>query len=328
MSLAKSKYLGRGMFLLYLDQCAISRFLDDEKNEEWSEIRSLILRGNESRRLLCPASLEHMYETASLDDDRAIALDRLLRSLSFGWSLMPEPRLIARQVNSRLRQLTVTRNQFLQRKLWQHLDNPGTLQALRHAKTGLDKHNAWLMQGLNEFNEMLRKTRRHAPSNMQKLVRHRRSNLYVRAFIKEIDAVIGAGAIIVKASEHHPQVADMPSLVVYALMHEHRIGPDDLLQFRELLRTEGLECIPLLHIKAELEAAQMLRGTEIKASDQYDDTRIASALPYADILITDGVKASAVRELKLDQKYNTMVLSVKRYDRQRLIAVLTEIVNR
>ena len=58
------------------------------------------------------------------------------------------------------------------------------------------------------------------------------------------------------------------------------------------------------------------------------DTRIASALPYADILITDGVKASAVRELKLDQKYNTMVLSVKRYDRQRLIAVLTEIVNR
>ena len=34
----------------------------------------------------------------------------------------------------------------------------------------------------------------------------------------------------------------------------------------------------------------MLQGTEIKPSDQYDDTRIASALPYADILITDGIK--------------------------------------
>src|ERR1700730_15786292 len=73
MSIAKSKYLERGMFLLYLDQCAISRFLDGKKNEEWSEVRSLVLWGNESRRLLCPGSLEHMYETASLDDERAIA---------------------------------------------------------------------------------------------------------------------------------------------------------------------------------------------------------------------------------------------------------------
>jgi hypothetical protein len=110
-------------------------------------------------------------------------------------------------------------------------------------------------------------------------------------------------------------------------MNEHRINPHDLLRFRELLGTEGLEWIPLLHIKAELEAAQMLQGTEIKPSDQYDDTRIASALPYADILITDGVKASTIRELKLDRKYNTRVFSVKRYDRKMLIAALAEIVN-
>jgi hypothetical protein len=179
MSIAKSRYLERGMFLLYLDQCSISRFLDGKKNEEWSEVRSLVLWGYESRRLLCPGSLEHMYETASLDDERAIALDQLLRRLSFGWSLAPEPHLIARQVNSRLRQLTVTRNQFPQRKLWQPLNNPGTLQVLRHAKNGLDKHNAWLVQGLNELNEMLRKG-------------------------NEIDAVIGAGAVIVKASKHPP----------------------------------------------------------------------------------------------------------------------------
>jgi hypothetical protein len=84
---------------------------------------------------------------------------------------------------------------------------------------------------------------------MRNLVRHRRSSLYVRALIDEIDAVIGAGAVIVKASKHHPQVADMPSLVIYALMNEHRINPHDLLRFRELLETEGLEWIPLLHIK-------------------------------------------------------------------------------
>jgi hypothetical protein len=80
-------------------------------------------------------------------------------------------------------------------------------------------------------------------------------------------------------------------------MNEHRTNRHDLLRFRESLKTEGLDWIPLLHIKAELEAAQMLHGTEIKPSDQYDDTRIASALPYADILITDAVKARGRHDL-------------------------------
>jgi hypothetical protein len=78
---------------------------------------------------------------------------------------------------------------------------------------------------------------------------------------------------------------------------------------------------PFATYQAELEAAQMLQGTEIKPSDQYDDTRIASALPYADILITDGVKTSTIRELKLDQKNNTRVCSVKRYDVIAALAV-------
>src|SRR5437773_1636908 len=101
------------MYLVYLDQCILSRFLERPENEPWCDLREIILKGNASRRILCPTSLEHLIETSSLPDKDAIFLVRLMRKLSFGWSLSPEPALIARQIIAKLRNLPLSRGKFL-----------------------------------------------------------------------------------------------------------------------------------------------------------------------------------------------------------------------
>ncbi len=41
-----SKYLNKGMHLVYLDQCILSRFLEKPENEQWRDLRQIILKGN------------------------------------------------------------------------------------------------------------------------------------------------------------------------------------------------------------------------------------------------------------------------------------------
>jgi hypothetical protein len=52
--------------------------------------------------------------------------------------------------------------------------------------------------------------------------------------------------------------------------------------------------------------------------DQYDITRISCVLPYADVLITDGEKAHALRELGLDKEFGVEVFSTKARERTAL----------
>src|SRR5688572_12234629 len=98
-----SKYLKSGMHLVYLDQCVISRFLEKPENDQWSDLREIVLKGNAKRLILCPTSLEHLIETSSLPDAEAVFLDELMGKLSFGWALSNEPMLVTQQIISRLR---------------------------------------------------------------------------------------------------------------------------------------------------------------------------------------------------------------------------------
>src|SRR5438552_13059447 len=120
-----SKYLNKGMHLVYLDQCVLSRFLEKPENEQWQELCNLLLKGNAARRILCPTSLEHLIETSSLPDAEAIFLDKLMGKLSFGWWLSEEPVMITRQIIAKLRDRPFSRAQFLEKRLLKPITYPG-----------------------------------------------------------------------------------------------------------------------------------------------------------------------------------------------------------
>ena len=320
-----SKYLNKGMQLVYLDQCVISRFLSKPENHQWLELRDLVLKGNAARKILCPTSLEHLIETSPLPDAEAICLDKLMGQLSFGWALADEFLLIAWQIVVKLRSRPLSRSQIVEKHRLRPITYPGTLAELRGVKAGLDQHNAWTMQGVNEFNALTRDGRKADGKMLQVLIRLS-SDSFVKKLLAEVSNSLLVGRVVIRVEEHNDTMLNWASKVVYELITKHRLAPEEGQKLCQLLKIEGLGFIPTLKIKAELQAMHFFRREKIEPRDQYDITRAACALPYADIFITDGGKASAIRELKLDTAYETEVFSMKKSELPALTARLKEIV--
>jgi len=313
------------MHLVYLDQCAISRFLPKPDNEQWRKLRDVVLKGNAARRILCPKSLEHLIETSMLPDAEAIFLDELMGKLSFGWALSDEAMLIARQIIAKLRSRPPSRAQFLEKRLLHPITYPGTLAKLREVKSDVDQNNAWVMQGVNELNALTRNGRK-ADTDLLRYFIKRRTGERVKKLLAEVLDSLKTGRVVVRVEEDNDKVLNWASKVVYELIVTHRLALDEGRKLCQLLRAEGLNFIPTLKIKSELEAMQFFRREKIEPGDQYDITRAACALPYADIFITDGGKASAIRELKLDAAYQTEVFSMKKSELNALTTRLGQIV--
>ena len=320
-----SKYLKNGMHLVYLDQCVVSRFLDKSENECWRDLRELVLKGNTRRRLLCPTSLEHLVETSSLPDAEAIFLDELLGKLSFGWALVSEPMLVTGQIVNRLRNRPISRAHFLEKGDLRPITYPGTLSKLREIKSELDQNNALVMQGVNEVNGLVRGGRKPEDDMLCYLIK-RRTDDHVRKLMVEVLNSLKTGRVVLRAEDDNDKVLNWASKIVYELITKHRITLAEGQKLCQLLKSERLECAPTLKIKTELEAMQFFRREKIEPRDQYDITRAACALPYADVFITDGGKASAIRELKLDLKYRAEVFSMKKSELNALTTRLREIV--
>ena len=314
------------MRLVYLDQCVLSRFLDKPKNQQWLELSDLVLKGNAGRKILCPTSLEHLIETSMLPDAEAIILDELMGKLSFGWALSDECLQIARQIIAKLRSRPLCRADFLEKRLLRPITYPGTLAELREVKAGVDQHNAWTMQGVNDLNVFTREGRKGDGKMLQVLIKLS-SDSYVKKLLAEVSNSLLVGRVVVRAEKHNDKMLNWASKVVYELITKQRLALEEGQKLCQLLKIEGLNFIPNLKIKAELHAMQFFRREKIEPRDQYDITRAACALPYADIFITDGGKASAIRELKLDAIYKTEVFSMKKGELQKLTARLKEIVH-
>jgi hypothetical protein len=261
-----------------------------------------------------------------LPDADAIFLDTLINQLSFEKALLTEPFLIAQQIVVKIRRRKYSPSQFLQKRFLRPITHPETLSHLREVKIGLDKNNAWVMQGLNEFNDLIRHKKRADQDILQFFIKLRTTQ-FTKKLNKEVEDSLKTGQVTIRAEDNNPNVMNWASRVVYELITKHRFSPTESQKLCHFLKCEKLEFIPTLKIKAELEAIQFYRREKIEPRDQYDITRAACALPYADIFITDNGKATAIRELKLDRVFKTQVFSIKKFELAALAAKLREIVD-
>jgi hypothetical protein len=313
-----SNYLSHGMQLIYLDQCVVSRLVVRPENEAWRDVRVAIFEAYEQRRLLSPNSLEHLVETAAMHDADAIEADQILRKLSRGWCMQNEARLLARQIFAAIADAPVTRGHFLVKKLLNPLSRPGTLAALRKMKLEMDAHNAWLMQGVNQMNALMRDGRRGGRSTRQFIINETLAGLAKR-LREAISDALASRRFEIRADRHRATLRDWPSTTMYLLANEHRFNGAKFAQLYQMLVAEGVSFIPILRIKGELQGYHFSVRAQMQPRDQYDITRISCALPYADILVTDGEKAHAVRELGLDKAFNVEVFSTKQRERLALV---------
>lgn len=313
------------MWLVYLDQCVISRFLNREENALWRELRDIVLSGNDKHRILCPTSLEHLVETAPLPITDGAFLDDLMRRISFWWALSIESVLIAQQIACKVRRREVSRGHFLEKRVLRPITYPGTLDELRRLKSELDKINSWTVEGVNELNSLTRGGKR-AESDTIKVITKLLIERRVDRLRTELANSLLSGHVVLRAEKHCDKVMDWASKTVYDLIARFRFSTNEAKVLDNLLREEAFDFIPTLKIKAQLQAVQFFRQEKIEPRDQYDITRASCALPYADIFVTDGGKASALRELGLDTVYGTEVFSMKKAELGALTDRLRELV--
>lgn len=319
------KYLTHGMQMVYLDQCVVSRLLERPHNEPWAEVRAAIFAAHAQRRLLSPNSLEHLVETAAMKDADAVEADQILRKLSRGWCLADEAHLVTRQIFCAVKGTNINRAHLLVKKLFTPLTQSGNLEALRAMKAGMDAHNAWLMQGINEVNSLCQDGKR-GNGRVRKLMISRTLEGVTKRLREAIIDAIANRRAEVRADKHRATLKDWPSTIIYTLVKEHRFRSAALAELYKKLVSEGVMFIPTLRIKAELQAYQFSLRAQMKLRDQYDITRISCALPYADILVTDGEKANALRELALDKEFAVEVFSTKERERAALTKRILDLV--
>lgn len=324
-ALMKMSRLGR--IVVYLDQCAVSRFLVPIASPLWAEFREVLIDGVRKKSLICPNSLEHMVETSGLGDSRAFELNEILRELSDGFSVELEPQLIVRQLVSRLRTRNIADDQVFR----QDLIKPMTAEALIHLRqmrAGILDQNTAAMLILNEFNSLVGPRKKWGNRRMLDwLIEHRSRQTYINPLITELRRLLSSGFSVVTANKSDRRFADWSSLVVVSLTRSETLAADDVSQLIQFLEAEGIEFVPTLKIKALLEARQFFVAEKIEPRDQYDITRAACALPYADFYVTDGGKAAAIRELRLDQKFQTTVYSTRESDIRTAIKTISGLLN-
>jgi len=307
------KYFPGNVIVVYLDQCVVSLFLPHAVNKPWKPLCAAIERAVDRGFIICPWSLEHLVETSSLKDPDVHLLQKTLSALSKDWQLRIEPELVGRQIIEQLRGLQVGHTSFLRQGSSPIASSTKELAELRQLKKQADGFNERMMEDVNYVNSLTRSGQRTDSGVLQWMQKEKHRSIIAR-LVHALGAFLKNGSAILTHNRYDRDLADWESIVVRYMVNAENLTHPEAQQLKRLLLERGLEFSPTLLIKAELDARQFAKQEKVEARDQYDITQAACALPYADIYVTDGGKATAIRELKLDQRFRTKIYSTKPAD--------------
>lgn len=319
------KYLKNGMSLVYLDQCAASE-LGSPHRERWNEIDEVLAEGVRWRRVMCPRSVEHICETSRMTASRAQALDRRLRDLSFERAFLPEAELATHQMVAKVRNTATRIDDFLTKHVLSGIEVGSVQHDARFLKSRLDTTLDEIQKPVNEIRAITRRGMRGDDELKQgtiDLVKDR----YCQRLSARLDALSCGIApepeFITVGENTFPHWATF--LCILAVKN-HGFTPREAKQMLRHLDHEGIDAVPAVCIRAELEALFCIRQIKEEPADQWDIMRVASALPYADVMVVDGGRTADIVDLELDRRFKTRVFSTRPADQDRLLTCLREMV--
>jgi hypothetical protein len=321
-----SKFLTDQTQCLYLDQFAVTRICVASPPAEWTEVSALIKQGVKEERLFCPHSVEHLIETTGLDKESAKTIDKESRKLSSGWCFFPEVDVTARYFICKVRNIKMAKRHFIHRKAQHHIDESNVYEKINERR-GTFKE---MVEEANEPVNVIRTAARggkpgkkETRDSVIKIIKDR----YAQEMMERLYLLGTQGRyrprMIMLAGLAIPFWAD---IICSHLVNRHDMTQEEAIKAFNFLQNEGIDAIPTLSIRASLEAMKAYKGTRETSNDQLDIMRIASALPFADIMLIDGPRASEVRELGLDQKFKTIIHSGKKTDLMNLRAQLNTLI--
>lgn len=314
-------------YCVYLDQFAVSSCASSTPQEDWREIKKLILIGIQNEQLVVPYSQEHLLESALRDAERAREQDRFLFNLSGGLSLRPEQDITARLLINCARKRTASIGTFCEKLPIMGFD----------LQNGFDRFGAVK----REFNSMigdavkpvnyLREATTLTPGPTQQLkdfVLHRKMEYYKNELTSRLKKFARYGFFDRKTVSFSFQSIPLwADALMILLIRDYRMSPIEARKIKEALEKWGLKkAVPTLFIRASLEAAMALKHQQETPNDAIDLQRLGAALPFADIVLTDKAKLFDVKLFSLDNIYKADVFSGSKSELFRFKEKLKEIV--
>lgn len=310
------------MRCIYLDQNASSNICSPTTEGKWAEISFLVKEGVKNKKLLIPISIEHYLETSTRTRGDALHHDNELRKLSFGWSMYPEPIISANLLVRKIRNIKLGKTVFLRKE-----------RMLSLAKNSVASN-------FSELRSIFKTTVTGAVSDVNQVRKHTRGGVKPKSKLRD-DLV----STIKQRHAHHiverleslhdsgkfePRIIELSGYKVpfwadtlcHILITSHKLSRKEAKKGAELLKSEGIDLIPSISIRASLEAMMAITDKRETDNDHLDIMRTSCALPLCDMVILDRGKAAHAREIGLDKKHDSVVFSARNDELSSIVRYL------
>jgi hypothetical protein len=298
---------GYKKLIIYLDQFAVSNMIDAKEGDIWYDIKNNIEKYHKNGEIICPMSAEHVLETSQRDFQRASMQNDFYWKISDRYTFWNLSYMIAWQIY-KLFKRNISDFYFLkynpnwdlaEEKCYNFIHllfkkekedksfdcfNKSELNIVTKSKIlNYDKYNKVAIQEILEQN-------------------------YLLAFRQKISSIIENFDYINDSLKSNSERIDIDPTIL-CLIFRFQFSKDDFCDLRDEIDKFGAEQIDSLYIRNKLVSYLNVNGGNTSMNDIIDYNRIATGLPYSDILFCDKKFKRYVIELGLDKKYSAKVLS-------------------
>lgn len=297
----------------------------DSDSQDWLKIRDIIKKGVGQGQMICPISSEHCIETSQKEKNKAIELDMEFYKISGGFSFKSEMFVTSQLIISLIRKNNITLKTYLHDKIIENpMSDEDNFKIFSYSKQLLDKK-------INECTQIvngIRNVSRHVYAD--KLMKSRlikiQQDILSSSMISRLKELLQDGHIYIRGV--HFTSGDVPDWIdeiIYQLINRHRMTPKEAKLIINEIEHNGFNNIPTLNIRSSLSAIIAVNNKNETVNDQIDIMRIATGLPISNIFLTDKQRKHEIIELGLDQKYDTQIFCGTKYDKEKLIFELENI---
>lgn len=292
---------------IYLDQFAVSNLAE---KTEWGEILILLREGVDNGKIIVPYSIEHLIETSQKDLERAQTADKILFDLSKGIGIETENVVSCKLLIGKVRKIPVNASTYCLKVPVRAFDDRTLFEHFSKKKQIFDKMTHEGFYSLNNLRGLMNEKQRQDFSELQKTIKIR-AEIYQSELTTRFNKYSKYGFFDTKTIEFSfitiPFWADQ---VLNVLIKKFSLTRKEGRQLEIILKEKGIRhIIPNLYIRVALETILSLKQQKEKPNDHIDIMRLCTAIPFADIILTDKSKEYDIKTIGLDTEFKTEIFS-------------------
>ena len=289
---------------IYLDQFAVSDLIEG-KTDIWRDIKILLEECYAKKRLYCPLSAQHFFETVKKNLPAAKLHHDFFYSLSDGYFFKNELFLTTQLISSLIRGHNFTLKTFLEIPIYKNFEE--TYLKINTVNQIFDES---VMHHISPQNQLRKILNPKMDQKTEKLFMETITTMEAQKFIDRLEEYISEKKIFIRGDNYgRHEFPNWIDQLLYILTYTHSFKGEDFKKLLAEFNRNGFERIPTLNIRFKLGAWLCVKNKQENAGDHIDIMRIANSLYSSDVMFTDKKRKHEIQSLALDKKYNTLVFS-------------------